>query len=126
MDNLNLEEFGKIFRNTMEEVKNESEKYWNSLSKDEQLKVFCAVSRRIFDGEISRRGSYRYVLYDVFEFGPESYAAAQDAGYLAIHNSIFTGNQIAEILKDFCENHLDITKDNLEEQINSYVVSKHY
>lgn len=126
MDSLNLEEFGKIFSKRMEEVKNESEIYWNSLSKDEQLKVFCAVSRRIFDGEISRRGSYRYVLYDVFEFGPESYAAAQDAGYLEIHNSIFTGNQISKILKDFCENHLDITKDNLEEQINSYVISKHY
>lgn len=86
-----LEELSKTFNEAMAEVEKESEAYWNSLSKEDQLKAFCAVSRRIYKGEIEDRGTYRYVLYDVFGFGPEAYAPAQLAGYLTIHNSIYDG-----------------------------------
>ena len=74
-------------------IEQESEDYWNSLTKDQQLKVFCAVSRRIYKGEIEDRGTYRYVLYDMFHFGPEAYAQAQLSGYLAIHNAIFDSEE---------------------------------
>jgi hypothetical protein len=73
----------------MAEVEKESEVYWNSLSKEDQLKAFCAVSRRIHQGELVERGTYRYVLYDVFQFGPEAYAPAQMANYLEIHNALY-------------------------------------
>jgi len=82
-----LEEISKTFNEAMAEVKKNSEAYWNSLSKEEQLKAFCAVSRRIYQGELVERGTYRYVLYDVFGFGPEAYAPAQMANYLEIHNA---------------------------------------
>ena len=81
------------FNEVMKLIENESEEYWNSLSKKQQLKVFCAVSRRIYKGEIEERGSYRYVLYQVFGFGPEAYAPAQMSGYLSIHNAIFDSEE---------------------------------
>lgn len=82
-------ETSELFQQAIDRMELEQEEYWNSLSKEQQLMAFCAVSRRIFKGEIEDRGTYRYVLYDVFGFGPESYLPAQVAGYLAIHNSIF-------------------------------------
>lgn len=86
-----LDELSKQFNEAMAEVEKESEDFWNSLSKEDQLKAFCAISRRIYKGEIEDRGTYRYVLYDVFGFSPDAYAAAQMAGYLEIHNSIYDG-----------------------------------
>jgi hypothetical protein len=86
-----LEETRKTFNQVMKELEDKSEQYYNSLTKEQQLDVFCAISRRIYRGEIEQQGSYRYVLYDVFGFGTEAYAQAQCAGYLAIHNSIYSG-----------------------------------
>lgn len=97
-----LQDISKIFNEAMKEIENQQEEYWNSLTKDQQLKVFCAVVRRIFKGEIEEKGSYRWVLYNVFGFGPESYVQAQDAGYLAIHNSIFSSEHESRMLRAFC------------------------
>lgn len=94
-------EFSAAFRAAMKELEEEQEAWWNALSKDDQLKAFCAISRRIFKGEIEVQGTYRYVLYQVFGFGPEAYAQAQDAGYLAIHNSIISPEQEIAQLRAF-------------------------
>jgi len=83
----------------------DQERFWNSLSLEDQLKAFCAVSRRIYNGEIKHNGTFRYVLYDVFGFGPEAYMPAQVAGYLAIHNSIFRPEDERAVLRQFCEHH---------------------
>jgi hypothetical protein len=98
-----LTEISKIFNEVMDEVEKNSEEYWNSLSKEDQLKAFCAVCRRIYKGELEQKGTYRYVLYDVFGFGPEAYAAAQMAGYLSIHNSIMGENYDSKLLNAFCK-----------------------
>jgi alanyl-tRNA synthetase len=87
-----LEEFSKIFNEAMESLEAEQEKYWNSLSKENQLKAFCAVVRRIHKAELLENRTYRGVLYDTFGFGPEAYAQAQCAGYLELHNSIEAQN----------------------------------
>jgi len=83
-----LEEFSKIFKEAMESLEAEQEEFWNSLSKEDQLKAFCAVVRRIHKAELVENRTYRGVLYDTFGFGPEAYAQAQCAGYLDLHNSI--------------------------------------
>jgi len=88
-----LEEASRIFNETMDEIEVEQESYWNSLSKDDQLKVFCSVMRRLKKAELDDQGSYRYCLYEVFGFGSESYAQAQLAGYLALHNRITTDEE---------------------------------
>lgn len=99
---VDLGEFAKQFNEAMAEVEKESEDYWNSLSKEHQLAAFCAVSRRIYQAEIVDQGTYRHALYGVFGFGPESYAPAQLAGYLAIHNSIMASDHDERLLKAFC------------------------
>ena len=91
--------------NNVKEMQKEQEEYWNSLTKEQQLMAFCAISRRIVDGEIKQKGTYRYVLYDVFGFGPEAYMPAQVAGYLSIHNAIFDAEHEADLLNAFAKFH---------------------
>lgn len=79
------------------------EEFWNSLTKDQQLDAFCAVVRRIYQAELIDQGTYRWCLYDVFNFGPEAYLPAQVAGYLAIHNHIFDSNHDQRLLEAFCK-----------------------
>lgn len=88
-----LNEIANSFSERINEIENESETYWNSLTKEQQLKAFCAVVRRIHKGDIEDRGTYRYVLYQVFGFGPEAYAPAQLSGYLTIHNALFDSEE---------------------------------
>lgn len=98
-----IKELSVDFNATMKEVENEEETYWNSLTKEQQLCAFNSVCRRIVKGELEDKGTYRYVLYSVFGFGPESYARAQMAGYLEIHNSIFTSENEEKLLAAFAK-----------------------
>ena len=66
----------------------EVQAFWDSMSKEDQLKCFYAVCKRIHKGELEDKGTYRYVLYDVFGFGPDAYAIGMMSGYLNIHNAI--------------------------------------
>ena len=106
-------EASRVWAEVMQEVENQSETYWNSLTKEQQLQAFCAVSRRIYKGELEDQGSYRWVLYDVFGFGPEAYAPAQLAGYLSIHNAIFSADHEHRLLSKFGE-HLGLTAEDAE------------
>ena len=81
-------DFSESYEKAMKEIEQEQEQYWNSLSKDDQLKVFCAVVRRIVQAELKDKGSYRWALYNVFGFGPESYVQGMDCGFMALHNAI--------------------------------------
>jgi hypothetical protein len=54
--------------------------------------------RLLYKAEIEEHGSYRYTLYDVFGFGPESYAPAQFSGFLAIHNAIWDGERLHSLI----------------------------
>ena len=114
-----LEETSNAFTNAMNKIKDEQEAYWNSLSKEDQLKAFCAVSRRIFDGEIEQRGTYRYVLYNVFGFGPEAYVPAQCAGYLSIHNAIYTGIEVEEAIEKVARECIRICEEGEKTQTTS-------
>lgn len=98
-----LHEFSREFNEAMDEAEKKEEAFWESLTDEQRLSAFCCVSRRIFDGEIKEQRSYRCVLYDVFGFGPESYARAQSSGYLAIHNAITTMDEESRTLKAFAE-----------------------
>lgn len=97
-----LAETSQLFQQALDRLEVEQEQYWSSLTKEQQLLAFCAVVRRIHKGELQDRGTYRYVLYNVFGFGAEAYAAAQFAGYMAIHNSIFDYNHETRLLQAFC------------------------
>ena len=93
---MKLEDFAAL----VEEIKAGEEAVWNRLSKTEQLQVFCAVVRRIHEGELVQGRSYRGVLYDTFGFGLEAYMRAQLAGYMDLHNAIFTHDELKEEIKN--------------------------
>lgn len=70
------------------EYESEVENFWSSMSYEDKLKCFYAVCKRIHKGDIEDRGTYRYVLYDIFGFEPDAYAVGMMCGYLNIHNAI--------------------------------------
>jgi len=97
------DELSELFNNAMNELEKEQEAYWASLTPEQQLMAFCAISRRIRQGELVDNGTYRHVLYGVFGWGPEAYAPAQMAGYLDIHNSIVAEGHDWNLLEAFCK-----------------------
>ena len=77
--------------------------FWDSLSYEDKCNAFHAVVSRIYEGEIKVKGSYRYVLYDIFGFGPDMYTRGMDCGFMALHNSIMDDEQFNEANKWMCE-----------------------
>jgi hypothetical protein len=77
-----------VYKKTQEAIKEQQEQFWNSFTKQQQLDLFCAVVRRIYQAEIVERRSYRGTLYDVFGFDADAYGLAIEAGYITLHNSI--------------------------------------
>ena len=92
------EELSNSFQRWEQELEEDHDKFWNGLSKDDQLKAFCSVIRRLHRAEIEEHGTYRYTLYNVFGFGPESYVEAQVSGFLAIHNAIWDGERLSKLI----------------------------
>ena len=113
--NDSLNEISESYEKAMKEIEQRQEEYWNSLSKDDQLKVFCAVVRRIVQAELKDKGSYRWALYDVFGFGPEAYIQGMECGFMALHNSIFDESHDSRLLKAFCKiNNIEDADDKID------------
>lgn len=72
----------------------DNDAWWDGLSETEREDAFYAVCKRLHQGELKKRGSYRYVLYDVFGFDPGMYVRGMDCGYMALHNAIFDGEEL--------------------------------
>lgn len=86
-----MQELGDAMQDASNQYDKECDAYWNTLSYEEQLKAFHSVCKRINQGDVIERGSYRYVLYDVFGFEPDSYMIGMDCGYMVLHNLIQEG-----------------------------------
>ena len=85
-----LAELGEIQKEIQNQRDREADEFWDSLTLEQKHNAFYSVVKRIFEGEIRDEGSYRYVLYDVFGFGPEAYGLGMDCGYMTLHNRIMT------------------------------------
>jgi hypothetical protein len=72
------------------EYEKKNDEWWNNLSYEERCDAFYAVMKRFSHGELEKKGSYRYILYDVFGFGPDMYVSGMDCGFMALHNAIVT------------------------------------
>ena len=77
--------------------------FWDSLSYEDKCNAFHAVVSRICEGEIKVKGSYRYVLYDIFGFEPDMYTRGMDCGYMALHNSIMDDAEFCKANTWMCE-----------------------
>ena len=75
------------------------QEFWDKLSYEDKLKAFYSVVKRIHQAELVDRGSYRWALYDVFKFDMDSYGIGMDCGYMELHNSIYTQDEIDELMK---------------------------
>jgi hypothetical protein len=109
------------FEQSFKDLEQQQEQYWASLTKEQQLDLFCCVVRRLVKGEIEDNRSYRGILYDTFGWGPEAYAIAQMAGYINLHNAIFKKERIHEIL-------VGVLKDveiNIDPEVLNQVLGKH-
>lgn len=84
-----LAEFRKMAEKMAIEHRRREEELWLSLSQEQQLDIFCAIMRRVYQAEIVDKGSYRYALYTIFGFDLDAYGRAMDAGYLDIHNAFY-------------------------------------
>jgi hypothetical protein len=89
-----MDEMSKIYQEVAKEQEKEADEFWENLSEDDREMAFYSVCKRLYQGEIEQHGSYRYVLYDIFGFGPHMYARGMDCGYMALHNCIFDGEEL--------------------------------
>lgn len=88
MDNPEWQELTRIQLEARSSKEAECDEYWDNLPYEDQLKAFYSVVKRIYQGEIKDKGTYRWVLYNVFNFGPEAYGLGMDCGYMHLHNAI--------------------------------------
>jgi len=93
------EELSKMHDEVRRQNDTEAELFWSRLSYEDKCNAFHYVISKIFEGEIKVKGSYRYVLYDIFKFGPDMYGRGMDCGYMALHNSIMNDEQFNEANK---------------------------
>lgn len=95
------EELQNAFKEVELKNKKDAEDFWDKLSYDDKCNAFHAVMSRLVDGELTQKGSYRYVLYDVFGFGPGMYVRGIDCGYIKLHNQIVSIEEMAFLRKNY-------------------------
>lgn len=110
-----MTELGEAMEESMKQYHGEAENWWNSLSKEDQLKAFYCVTKRIHHGDISSRSSYRSVLYGIFGFAPDAYAVGMESGYMDIHNAIYTKQDLESVKAQAVEEYKAKNKDSVGE-----------
>ena len=105
-----LHETGNAFAEAMDEYQQMANSYYSGLKPEEQLWAFCSIVEKLCRGELDEHRSYRGILYDTFGWGPESYAAAQCAGFLGLHNSIYRFEDLEHVMTNTLKK-LEITVD---------------
>ena len=88
---------GETIEAAQKQYEKENDAWWNNLSQKEREDAFYAVVKRIVQGELEERGTYRYILYDVFGFGPGFYGMGMACGFMELHNSIYTHEEMQEL-----------------------------
>jgi len=92
-----LSDIGQEMEKARKVYEHDNDTWWDGLSETEREDAFYAVCKRLQKGELKERGSYRYVLYNVFGFDPGMYMRGMDCGFMALHNAIFDGEELVEM-----------------------------
>ena len=97
------------------DYKQKAKAYFESLDTDTKLLLFYHITNTIFQNYFNDKGSYRGLLYDKFEFGPEAYGLGYSSGMFAIHNAIYTPDELEENLNTLVDHlKLDLSKKELD------------
>lgn len=99
LDSDQMKEIRRQIQESNLEYEKDCNQFWDNLDYEDQLKAFYSVCKLIRKGDIEERGTYRYVLYDVFGFGMDAYMIGMECGYMDIHNFIAQGTDAAESKK---------------------------
>ena len=87
-----LHELSKQYEDEVENFKKSfgtlCKQEWNTLSEEKRIMIWYYVCKQIYVNEFVDKGSYRHLIYTLFEFGPEVYSLGMDCGLMQIHNSI--------------------------------------
>ena len=89
-------EFLRIEEEALEQYTKKAKEYFESLGMDNQLLLFFHITNVIYKNYFNDIGSYRGLLYDKFNFGPESYSLGCDSGMFTLHNAISTPDEIEQ------------------------------
>ena len=92
-----LSDISQEFQRAQNQHDVEMDDWWNKLAPSEREAAFYSVCKRLHEGELKKRGSYRYVLYNVFGFDPGMYVHGMNCGYMALHNAIFDGEEFEKM-----------------------------
>ena len=87
-DTITWHDLGRTQMEAKEKYEDSVNEFWHSLDYEEKLKAFYYVCKGIYKGDVIDRGTYRYVLYNVFEFDSDAYGLGMDCGYMHLHNVI--------------------------------------
>ncbi|CAB4241853.1 hypothetical protein UFOVP71_391 [uncultured Caudovirales phage] len=117
-----LHESGREISKMFDEYQSMCRSYYSGLEPEEQLMAFCAIVEKLCQGELDEHRSYRGILYDTFGWGPEAYSAAQCAGFLGLHNSIYRFEDLEHVMSNTLKE-LDIT---VEPEKLSEALAKHF
>lgn len=97
-----LARLGEVMESERAAYEAENDAWWSRLSTKEREDAFYAVVKRIHGGEIVENGSYRYILYDIFDFDASMYMRGMDCGFMALHNAIKTDAE-EQIIHEYYE-----------------------
>jgi hypothetical protein len=99
-----LDEIREAYSKSINEYDKNAEDWWNSLSYEDKCFAFYSIITRMHRAEVEERGTYRYAIYDVFEFGMDMYGIGMSSGYLHLHNLIHEGLESKEAKKSANKN----------------------
>ena len=98
-DSEELREMQEEMRKHQEKYETKNTEWWNSLTETERENAFYEVCKRIYQGDVKSKGSYRYVLYDVFGFDMGMYVQGMECNYIDIHNLLIDGQEYEKMSK---------------------------
>jgi len=118
-------EYLDLQEKALEEYTLKAKEYFDSFDVDNQLLLFFHITNTIFNNYFNDNGSYRGLLYDKFNFGPESYSLGIDSGMFALHNSISTPKENEERFNALIKFlNLDLSKEQLNSARNYFIYGR--
>jgi hypothetical protein len=99
-----LEKLRDSYAEAMDSYEKTANEWWDSLSYEDKCYAFYSIIKRMHRAEVEERGTYRYAIYDVFDFGMDMYGIGMSSGYLHLHNLIHEGLESKEAKKSADKN----------------------
>lgn len=101
--------------NAEKDYKQKAKDYFETLDTDTKLLLFYHITNTIYENYFNDKGSYRGLLYDKFDFGPEAYGLGYSSGMFSIHNAIFTPDELEENFNKLVDHlELDLSKKEID------------